>query len=88
MTYFTQTLRKKWGENGFEDTGVSLKVAHEDCMPEDQFETIGPEGHQIRHQKQPWYWAPIYGGMLAVREGRMDYSSPGHLCHFCNKPAA
>jgi hypothetical protein len=86
MSYFTVTLRKKWCSNDFYETGHAPMVAHDGCLPEDQFERIGPLGHEIRHQKTPWCWSPIYGGMRAVAQGRMEYDSPRHLCHFCGKP--
>ena len=86
MAYFTRTLERQWGRNEYVSTGHQLMVAHNDCLPEDQFELIGPEGHQIRHQKDPWCWAPVYGGALAYREGRCEYDSPRHLCHFCGEP--
>ncbi len=37
-------------------------VAHDDCLPETQFEMVPHSAGAFRHQKQPWCWSRIYGG--------------------------
>jgi len=41
-------------------------VAHDECLPEDQIDTVTLtrfDGSTYTHsqQKQPWHWAPIWG---------------------------
>ena len=86
MSYYTKTHRKEWKTNKWIETGHLPMVAHNDCLPDDQFEIIGSEKNPLRHQREPWFWNHVYGGMLAVEEGKMDFDSPWHLCHYCKQP--
>jgi len=51
------------------------KVAHDDCLPDEQFDTIELSGgHEHRHQKAPWCWAPIY-----------TMEPDKFTCHYCGE---
>jgi hypothetical protein len=50
------------------------KWAHDDCLPDDQFEPVIINGQDTgeRQQKSPWNWSPVYGAPKS--------------CYICGKP--
>jgi hypothetical protein len=49
------------------------RFAHDDCLPEDQFELLPINGvPTVRHQRWPWHWSPVWGAP--------------EPCHYCGKP--
>jgi hypothetical protein len=58
MTYF----------NGNPYHGEITEVAHDDCLPEDQIDTVTMSNGDVhRQQKLPWHWSPIYGKPLPCK---------------------
>jgi hypothetical protein len=45
--------------------------AHDDCLPDEEFEYLPVRDGFLRYQRDPWNWAPVYGGE--------------HSCKFCGE---
>lgn len=82
MSYFTRV-------GGPSPTSDRLMVAHDGCLPDDQFETWHLSGGRThRRQKLPWCWAPIYGGEMRLKEGRAKRDDPAVACVYCGEVVA
>jgi hypothetical protein len=46
-------------------------VVHDGCLPAEQFEMVKHSAGDFRHQREPWCWAPLYGG--------------DHACFYCER---
>lgn len=73
MTYFTRTHQQQIG-GGFTPTGAPRLFAHDECLPDDQFEIVGSARNPLRTQRPPWCWDVRYGAP--------------EPCHYCGKPVS